>query len=73
METRDIQTAEASEGALTDQERCTRQFVLTAVLNAKSLSSQLREGLYTAGNVGRKENQSREDEANSLLFPFLLV
>ena len=42
--------AAVSEG-ISDPGKCTRQLVLSAERNAKSLSSQLKAGRFTAKNV----------------------
>lgn len=53
-----ILDAEILEGAL-GQEKCTRLSALTAAQNAKSLLSQQKVDLFTAGNVGRNTGAIR--------------
>ncbi len=56
--TGDIRKDATSVGeVLAGQGKCTRPPAPTAARNVKSLSSQQREDLFIAGNVGRNTNQ----------------
>ena len=63
MTTEEAEAAAAAEGAavLAETGKCTRQPALTADRKQKSLSSQPKEGRYTAGIVIRSTKNSNNE------------
>jgi hypothetical protein len=54
-----VVVAVVSEAATAAPEKCTRLFVLTAVLKLKSPSSQLKAGQFTAGTASQTTGNSK--------------